>query len=256
VLKTFGSYLGEGGYPQGDLALSNNWLYGITEGGGFFGNGTVFKIKTDGSGYAVLQNFAGSDGKTPNGGLTLSGGSLYGTTVFGGTSNYGTLFKVGTNGTDFAVLKSFVVSDGGVYPRGRLALSGNTLFGILEGTNGLPYFPHGGKVFQINTDGNRFALLKDLASSNLDIGSDASAGLILSGNTLYGTTEYGGSFNAGTVFKINTDGSGFSVLKEFNSTDGSQPYASLTLSSNMLYGTTYGGGGFNEGVVFSLSLAP
>jgi uncharacterized repeat protein (TIGR03803 family) len=46
-------------------------LYGTTEGGGTNGGGTVFKIATDGSNYAVLYNFCSlapcADGDGPRG---------------------------------------------------------------------------------------------------------------------------------------------------------------------------------------------
>ncbi len=40
-------------------------------------------------------------------------------------------------------------------------------------------------------------------------GANPNAGLILSNNTLYGTAAAGGSSGAGTVFAVNTDGTGF-----------------------------------------------
>src|SRR5258707_520331 len=42
------------------------------------------------------------------------------------------------------------------------------------------------------------------------------AGLILSGNVLYGTTSAEGSGNSGTVFKVNAGGSGFTTLHNFS----------------------------------------
>ena len=50
--------------------------------------------------------------------------------------------------------------------------------------------------------------------SNSD-GADPEAGLILSGNTLYGTADAGGSSGNGTVFAVNTDGTGFTNLHSF-----------------------------------------
>ncbi len=50
-------------------------------------------------------------------------------------------------------------------------------------------------------------------------GSDGAwpdAGLVLSGSTLYGTTSLGGSSNKGTVFQMNTDGTGYTVLKNYS----------------------------------------
>src|SRR5215471_15553793 len=47
---------------------------------------------------------------------------------------------------------------------------------------------------------------------------------------------------AGTLFSLNIDGTGFSVVHQFTGSDGYGPMARLVLSSNMLYGTTHGGG--------------
>ena len=80
-----------------------------------------------------------------------------------------------------------------------------------------------------------------------------SAGLMLSGNTLYGTAGGGGSSEYGTVFKVNTDGTGFTVLHSFAGSDGGSPNE-LILSGNTLYGTTYFGGGVSGvGTVFKVN---
>src|ERR1035437_5539043 len=69
-------------------------------------------------------------------------------------------------------------------------------------------------------------------------GAYPDAGLILSGNTLYGTAYYGGSSAYGTVFKLNADGTGFTNLHSFtNGSDGANPFAGLILSGNNLYWT-------------------
>ncbi len=87
------------------------------------------------------------------------------------------------------------------------------------------------------------------------------AGMVLSGSTLYGTTEGGGGAGAsGTVFQINTDGTGFAVAHTFPPTvsgtnsDGAHPEAGLTLSGDTLYGTA-SGGGKGHGTVFSLNIS-
>jgi len=74
-----------------------------------------------------------------------------------------------------------------------------------------------------------------------------------SGN-LYGTTEYGGAFGDGIVFKL-TPSATESILHRFdlNGTDGSSPVASLVLYKGNLYGTTVEGGTDNiDGIVFEL----
>src|ERR1039457_5450604 len=89
------------------------------------------------------------------------------------------------------------------------------------------------------------------------IGSDGAipyVGLLLSGNTLYGTASGGGSKGYGTVFALNTNGTGFTTLHGFtNGSDGGTPYAGLLLSGNTLYGTALGGGTSGYGTVFALN---
>jgi uncharacterized repeat protein (TIGR03803 family) len=92
-------------------------------------------------------------------------------------------------------------------------------------------------------------------------GAHPSAGLILSGNTLYGTAPDGGA-GCGTVFAINTDGTGFTNVYVFSggsgtlnliNNDGINPAAGLILCSNTLYGTTARGGVSGSGTVFAIS---
>jgi uncharacterized repeat protein (TIGR03803 family) len=89
-------------------------------------------------------------------------------------------------------------------------------------------------------------------------GSDGAypeAGLLRDGaGNLYGTTQYGGVNNAGTVFKFAPDGTE-SVLHSFGSTnDGANPVAALVSDkAGNLYGTTEDGGADNAGTVFELA---
>src|SRR6266581_1322843 len=66
-------------------------------------------------------------------------------------------------------------------------------------------------------------------------------------------TLYDGINDAGTVFKLNKDGSGYTVLRRFSgSGDGSYPLSLVQGSDGSLYGTTYYGGGLNLGTAFRL----
>ena len=49
-------------------------------------------------------------------------------------------------------------------------------------------------------------------------GANPAAGLILTGNMLYGTANVGGALGSGNVFKLNTDGTGFTNLHSFTAT--------------------------------------
>src|SRR5690349_19497781 len=73
--------------------------------------------------------------------------------------------------------------------------------------------------------------------------------LVLSSNTLYGTTYLGG-LGGGTIFRLNVDGTGFLNLHNFTQTpplinqgSGFIPFAGgLVISGSTLYGTTVGNG--------------
>jgi len=213
--------------------------------------------------YNPLTN---SDGATPFGGLVLSGNVLYGTAATGGSSGYGTVFKVETTGLGFTTLHSFTNGLDGANPSAGLVLSGNTLYGTAA---------YGGRwgngtVFAISTTGLGFTNLHSFTARsasppyfNKD-GANPSAGLILSGATLYGTAAYGGGSGNGTVFAINTIGPGFTNLYSFTAidpeigtnSDGANPQAGLILSGNTLYGTALAGGQGGSGTVFALRLSP
>jgi uncharacterized repeat protein (TIGR03803 family) len=246
LLKSFDQGLEEG--PQPGLVLSGTTLYGTSVGySDTTDPGIVYKINTDGSGYAVLKWFSGPDGSRPWGGLVLSGTILFGTTLHGGASNRGTVFRINTDGSGFAVLKSFTGPDGDG-PWCGVALSGTTLFGTTSSGGG----GGAGTVFSINTDGSGFTMLTDFTGTD---GSYPRTRPVLSGTSLYGTTDNGGE-GYGTVFRMNKDGSGYATLRRFTSTDGGPPVFGLLLSGTTLYGLTDADASLAGGVVFSLSMAP
>jgi uncharacterized repeat protein (TIGR03803 family) len=258
LLHKFAGGADDGANPYGDLIISGTTLYGMTYEGGDYNMGTIFKIDTDGTGFALLHKFTGGadDGANPYGGLIISGTTLYGMTYEGGDYNVGTIFKIDTDGTGFAPLHKFAggASDG-ANPYGSLILSGSTLYGMTSGGSNSYY----GTIFKIDTDGTGFNLLHEFAGSN-DDGATPWGNLILSGSTLYGMTKEGGDGNKGTIFKIQTDGTGFNLLHEFagGGSDGQYPYGSLIISGSTLYGMTEQGGpstgNATLGIVFALPL--
>ncbi|MGB2661723.1 MAG: choice-of-anchor tandem repeat GloVer-containing protein [Candidatus Omnitrophota bacterium] len=76
--------------------------------------------------------------------------------------------------------------------------------------------------------------------------------LVVDSGVLYGMTPYGGDYSAGTAFSIGIDGSGYTVLHDFDWLTGATPQGSLIIDSAMLYGMAYMGGGFYAGTVFSM----
>jgi uncharacterized repeat protein (TIGR03803 family) len=69
-------------------------------------------------------------------------------------------------------------------------------------------------------------------------------------------TSRGGFYSGGTIYSLNTDGTGFTNLHSFADTNGIYPEAELMLSGNILYGTATRGGNpppNGEGTVFAVN---
>ena len=213
VFKTLHTFTGasDGANPSwGGLLLSGNTLYGAAyNGGSSSGYGTVFSVRMDGTGFKVLESFDGGNNEAyPETGLLLAGNTLYGASG-GPGSTIGGLFSVNTNGTGFKTLHVFTSisapyytnSDGGIVC-GTLILLGNTLYGAADfgGSGG------NGNVFAVNTNGTGFTVLHSFSSFGSPHdpwvenppytnsgGARPADGVILSGDILYGTTQFGGS---------------------------------------------------------------
>ncbi len=278
------SFMGstDGGYPYaGPLVRdAQGNLYGTTDLGGWLpcnsggtpGCGVVFKLDTAGN-ETVLHTFTNTpDGAFPMGGLVQDAqGNLYGTTVQGGAyaaPGYpgGTVFKIDTSG-DETVLYSFCrkvlpggCADGALPYAGLVRDAQGNLYGTTYSGGDLALGCAGsdgcGTVFKVNTAGKE-TVLYSFTGTNGD-GTAPVGGLVrdAQGN-LYGTTEFGGAYGYGTVFKVGTSGSE-TVLYSFGGTtdDGAIPYA-CTLARDAqgnLYGTTQEGG-IGYGTVFKVDPA-
>ncbi|HLI47146.1 MAG TPA: choice-of-anchor tandem repeat GloVer-containing protein [Chthonomonas sp.] len=279
VLYTFsaGQTNGDGASPIGSLALdSAGRLYGTTSFGGTNGNGTAYLFDPNTGAFVPLHDFGGSnDGRDPFGGVLLGmDGNLYGTTRFGGLgdNNGGTVYSitVGFDENGNLVTNEYNLryisgeNNNGRFPFG----------GVIQGKDGMLYgttYSGGrygdGTVFKVSPDGSNFQVLHDFSGTD---GAFPAAGLCLgSDGALYGTTNMGGQFGKGVIFKIYPDGSGFTVLHDFtaldpsgHNSDGASPVSPLVQgndnlfsgSGSYLFGVAGGGGSNGSGVIFRIRL--
>lgn len=259
----FDTYWTDGLNPNAGLVFSGGWLYG-TDTGSSSTPGTVYSLNLDGAGYTRINDSLASPFRTPNG-ITLSGNTIYVADTYKGTSGYyGGIYKINTDGTGYTNLYSFTPESynssygytnyDGANPRGTLILSGNTLYGTTSAGGAYGY----GTLFSVKTDGTGFTLLHSFAGGSTD-GTVPAVNLALSGNTLYGTTPQGGigfgNVGSGTIFKVNTDGSGYRVIYFFTSgNDGNYPNSGVIVSGSTLYGMADTGSAFSvntDGTGFS-----
>lgn len=252
---TLHSFLGapaDGETPDGNLVRKGTVLYGMTFAGGANNLGGIFRINADGSAIAWLHFFTvdALDGRNPFGSLLLYKNKLYGMTHLGGSSDKGTVFRMNLDGSGFAVLHAFAggAADG-ERPFGSLARRGGVLYGMTfyGGSNNL------GTLFKIKNDGTGFTLLHTFGGTG--DGAKPRGALVSSGSRLYGLTAEGGAKNAGTIFQINPNGSGYAILHSFTAgtAGGIYPQRGTVLAKGAaLYGLTSKGGENNQGVIFKI----
>ncbi|MGA8764060.1 MAG: choice-of-anchor tandem repeat GloVer-containing protein [Candidatus Sulfotelmatobacter sp.] len=262
VLHDFGQGVpcGQDGLvPQGAVAMdSSGNLYGTTAGGGPGDCGAVWEWESSSSTLIDLATFNCSEGAGPVSGVVMDkSGNLYGTAVAGGSGN-GIVYEVSSG--VLSVLYTFTGgSDGGVPRSGLVMDSQGNLYGMTY-TGGAH---SDGTVFELSQSGGVWTekVLHSFSSSTTDGSFPSYGNLTLAGsplgNVIYGMTEYGGSVNGGTVFKMvkKTKGYAFTLLHSFTGSggDGLNPYATLAPLKGKLYGTTGGGGTSGYGTVFELT---
>jgi uncharacterized repeat protein (TIGR03803 family) len=238
TLYTFTGSTGEN--PTGGRLLRDDEgnLYGLTENGPLpfaFGKGTLYRLSPEGA-ISVLHVFgSGTDGSSPIGTLHRDRfGNLYGATAGGGTFGWGTAFKVSPDGNE-TVLHNFNIGVDGWLPGGGLvADAAGNLYGVT--TFGGPSSTNLGEVYKIS-DSGEYTVLH--AFTGPPDGSEPAGELMLDheGN-IYGTTTGGGSYGAGTLFKIAHSGQ-FAILHSF--TGGSPNGTLIRDERGSLYGATTSG---------------
>ena len=227
--------------------------------------------------YRVIHDFTSSDGTYPWGDLILdASANMYGVTALGdnfttncGSYGCGTVFKLSktsSGGWQRTVLHAFTGGSDGWDPSGGLVfdaagnLYGVTIYGGLN---------NGGILFELSPTltGAWTETVIHSFGATLDGARPWSRLIFDTTGNLYGTTEAGGAFGFGTVFKFSPNSGGGwdeTLLYSFTGgTDGGSPYTGVTFdSASNLYGTTGAGGNTTVricrlnsgcGVIFELS---
>ena len=201
----------DGGNPEAGITLdAAGNLFGTTLGFGAAGWGTVYELSPDAQGeqtrFRLIHSFALlKDGGNPGGGLVFdSDGNAYGSTGTGGGtdgSGSGTIFQLEQNPGGhwkFRTLFTFVGDYTGGVQQDLLLGSDGTLYG----TGGVG-FPGWGGIFELSRVSPRhwnYRVVYLFTSVN-DGAFPGGVFRDLNGN-FFGTTNEGGEYNQGVIFKI------------------------------------------------------
>ncbi|MFZ0033079.1 MAG: choice-of-anchor tandem repeat GloVer-containing protein [Candidatus Cybelea sp.] len=152
------------------------------------------------------------------------------------TPNFNSLADRGVGLLSYRVLHSFGAVHDGNYPNAGLIYVGDSFYGTTTG-GGLR---GKGTVFSVTTSGAE-KVLHSFGGTKTS-GRAPYGGLVDVGGTFYGTTEYGGAFDDGTVFTITPDDKEKLLYSFGKGTDGYGPSSVLLDAGGTLYGTTSAGG--------------
>lgn len=258
TLYSFGSITDDGSGPESGVVLgSDGNLYGATATGGAnwintinnLGAGTFFRLTPTGA-ETVLWNFGSAqDGENPSGDLVMDeSGNFYGTTYAGGLNGAGTVFKITPNGQE-TVLWNFGAGNDGRNPFGNLFFGQD---GSLYGTASAGGAQGFGAVFRVTLAGGETVLWSFGAGAD---GRTPKGRLLqASDGNFYGTTESGGDFGFGAVFKLTPSGTETVLYSFASGADGQGPEGLTQGPDGNLYGITIGGGAYSAGTAFKVTL--
>jgi uncharacterized repeat protein (TIGR03803 family) len=209
---------GDGTQPFGGVVADTAGnLYGVTEFGGVYDQGTVYELSPSGAGWTetILHSFNanGIDGYRPVGGLVMDAlGNIYGGTQGGGSNNQGAAFMLSPvlGDWNYAVLYSFIAGPGSdgpfVGPKDKFTID---TAGNLYGTTFTDGTYDCGSVFELSPseDGMwNYTSLHDFTCGSDGAAPVSTVTFDTEGN-MYGTTAGGGNYSdcdggCGVIWKI------------------------------------------------------
>jgi uncharacterized repeat protein (TIGR03803 family) len=251
----------DGSNPAAGLVRSASGVAfnGVTFGGGS-GPGVVFNVAPRPTPCKVafcpwnltpIHTFDFNDGNGPVATLIRDAqNNLYGTTEAGGAGcqpdGCGTVFKIDAQG-QHTILHSFNSSDGND-PMSTMLLDAA---GNIYGTTYYGGTYNQGVVFELDPNGLLTVLWNFTGGAD---GANPVAGVIADKNgILYGTTQFGGTYGDGVVYKVDPGTHIETPIHQFRGLDGEWPLSPLLMDNNgNFYGTTAMGGPYFSGVVYEL----
>jgi len=222
------------------------------------GCGTVYELAKVSGGWEFHLLYAftgGSDSAHPQAGLVFDkSGNLYGTTAGGTPGGMGSVFELSpTNGTwKESTLYTFAGGNDGATPLSALTPGAQ---GTFYGTTAFGGPQNLGTVYRLTKTASKWREAVLYAFSGPDGAEPLAGSLLIRYGSLYGTTNFGGTSNMGTVFALSESNNSVveNVLYSFGGVRGENPYGGLAVdAAGNFFGTATSGGSMNNGVIFAL----
>jgi uncharacterized repeat protein (TIGR03803 family) len=247
VAGTDGTY-SNGNNPGLLVEGSDGRLYGTTLRGGV-GNGVLFRVNRNGSGFRVIHKFCSAanctDGLAPTALVVGKDGNLYGTTFAGGTGSCsgggcGTIFKTIPSSGTYEVVFNFPdqITDG--YEPLSLILGPN---GSLYGNSG--------PLFQYTPATGDFQVILKFPLVDGEL-SNGTAAVVGPNGNLYGLYFVIGQSGVG-LFEVQPDGSNLQLFPFYNNLFGGGTPGGLLLASDGNIWLADSSGANGSGDIISLS---
>jgi uncharacterized repeat protein (TIGR03803 family) len=261
---------------SGGLSIGpNGSLYGITNGGGDFDDGTVFNAVPSPTAprtalvswnYNTLSQFTGNDGAAPTRLDSLqfdSSGNIYGAATYGGPANDGVVYELTPSGSGWTEsdLYSFTGGSDGSHLRGITFGEDGNIYGVAAYGGGNQECGYGygcGTIYELTPSQSGWTETTLHAfQQGIDGGWPGPLTRDHEGN-LYGITQaYGPNNNGGTVWEMSPTNGGwtFSVIHAFptQTVEDYGPYPLTMDAAGNLYGISGLGGQKNDGFLFRLT---
>ncbi|MCP4521767.1 MAG: T9SS type A sorting domain-containing protein [Cytophagales bacterium] len=217
-----------------DGIISDNTLYAISTSGGVNQLGFLFKYNLLNNTFTKLHDFSSIINPER---ITLGiDGNIYGISKRGGNNDRGVLFSYDVINSTFSIVHSFALT-----PSSVMQLSDGYIYGNASE-----------EVFKYDLTNNVYTPLYKFPSGVFPVGDLVQ----VSSSELYGRTNGGGAYAAGTIFKIDISGNSGARLANSNARITNSVFTSvMDLSANTgtggFGGLILGGGGSILPVVYN-----
>ena len=254
----------------GKNVKSQDKIIGFNAYGSIDNGGNGYQINTDGSNYAVNAIFPYSISGNPTDMVDGNDGYIYANGPGNGYTTGGVIFKVKYDGSNYTILRKFTLSTDGSSPRFRPVLGTD---GFVYGLNESGGANNSGTIWRVKRDGTLFSVIYNFPASTGAFQNYLGAFVNVDYSGFFGSLTFGldgklyglcGGGSLGThLFRLNTNGSGFSILLHGTGYSnspipGSGIASPLTLGSDgNFYGCFTGGGLIDfaggKGVIFKFN---